>query len=71
MTQLKSQEIKRSYVDRRGDQDRRQHYDIAMIDAIGHDRRRPGHERRKSPEMRRGWVRVSKWSSACIAHLSV
>ncbi len=60
----------RSYVDRRGDQDRRRVYDIAMIEKLGYDRRQPGNERRKTPELREGWVRVSQWSSACVSQLS-
>ncbi len=70
MINLRTTLTNRSYVDRRGDQDRRQHYDIAMLDKIGYDRRKPSAERRQTPELRAGWVRVSKWSSACVAHLS-
>lgn len=65
-----NQMIKRSNVDRRGEQDRRQLYDIAIIDKFGFDRRKPGKERRKTPELRTGWIRVSKWSSVCVAYLS-
>ncbi len=70
MMNLRSTVSNRSYGDRRGDQDRRQHYDIAMVDKLGYDRRRPYAERRQSSELRTGWVRVSKWSSACVEYLS-
>ncbi len=61
---------KRSYLDRRGDQDLRQHYDIPVVEQLGYDRRRPGNERRRTGELRSGWVRVSQWSSVCLTYLS-
>ncbi len=63
-------QLERSLNDRRGDEDRRQVYDIQMIDKLGYDRRKPSSERRKTPELRQGWMRVSKWSSVCVSALS-
>ncbi len=70
MENLATKATRRSYLDRRGAEDRRQHYDIAMVEKIGYDRRRPGNERRQTSELRNDWVRVSKWSSICLAHIS-
>ncbi|MBU2628497.1 MAG: hypothetical protein KKE61_07765 [Proteobacteria bacterium] len=70
MYNLRTITNKRSYMDRRGDQDRRQHYDIQVVEKMGYDRRKPGFERRTKPEQRTGWVRVSDWSSACVECLS-
>jgi hypothetical protein len=61
---------KRSYFDRRGDQDRREHYDIAVVEHLGYDRRNPGNERRMTSELRNGWIRVSQWSSVCLDYIS-
>lgn len=63
-------QIERSNVDRRNEYDRRQHYDISVVNSLGHDRRQPGSERRKNPELRQGWTRVSKWSSVCLDMLT-
>ena len=71
MKESKSVNIKRSAFDRRSDtDDRRKHYDINFIDKIGRDRRKHASERRSSPEKRTGWVRVSQWSSICVASLT-
>lgn len=70
MYDLKSVKHKRSSFDRRSDQDRRQHYDIGVVEQMGYDRRKLPSERRSSSEMRVGWVRVSEWSSICVASLS-
>lgn len=70
MVDLRSIKKQRSLFDRRSDQDNRQRYDSRIVDALGYDRRKPGFERRKKPEQREGWVRVSQWSSVCVAALS-
>jgi hypothetical protein len=70
MYEKKTVQFKRSSFDRRGDQDRRQHYDISVVEKLGQDRRKSSSERRTSPEKREGWVRVSQWSSVCVACLT-
>jgi hypothetical protein len=55
-------EKKRSGVDRRSGEDRRQAYDLDYF-LRGGTERRHWVERRWRKEMRRGWIRVSKWSS--------
>jgi len=70
MNNLRSIQSQRSFVDRRSDQDRRKYYDIQVVDKMGFDRRKSCSERRKNPELRVGWIRVSQWSSACIAALT-
>ncbi len=52
---------KRFQTDRRSDLDRRIIYDIKIITLLGIERRKS--DRRRLPEHRQGWVRVSKWSS--------
>ena len=54
---------KRSQYDRRTE-DRRQVYNLDVFNKIGRERRRK--ERRVSPELREGWVRVSEWSSVLV-----
>ncbi len=71
MYEIRSYSHKRSNTDRRGAQDRRERYDIAVVDRLGLDRRRPYSERRQTQELRQGWTRVSDWSSVCVAALSV
>jgi hypothetical protein len=70
MNELQTVRHKRSSFDRRSDNDRRQHYDIRVVEQMGYDRRKSLSERRTSPEMREGWARVSQWSSVCVACLS-
>ena len=71
MYEVRSYNHERSNLDRRSAQDRRQHYDIEVVDRLGLDRRRPYSERRKTEEQRQGWTRVSDWGSVCVAALSV
>ncbi len=57
-----SRVIKRSGPDRRSGVDRRQVYDIQYFQHDGIERRcRP--EQRTSHELRKGWVRITQWSS--------
>lgn len=62
--------FKRSIFDRRSDRDRRQVYNIEVVQELGFDRRKYDSERRVSPEMRSDWQRVSQWSSVCVSALS-
>jgi hypothetical protein len=55
-------ENKRSAKDRRSDNERRDTYDLDYFLDGGIERRR-FNERRWRAEMRKGWVRVSRWSS--------
>jgi hypothetical protein len=52
----------RSEVDRRSGRDRREAYDLEYFINGGSERRR-FKDRRRLPEMRKGWVRVSRWHS--------
>ncbi len=63
--------FKRSFVDRRGSEDRRQVYNIHVVDQLGLDRRKPSSERRSTSELRQGWKRVTQWSSVWETALSV
>ncbi len=67
----KPKRFKRSIFDRRGSEDRRQIYNISVVDQLGYDRRKPFSERRSTPELRHGWKRVTQWSSVCETALSV
>jgi len=53
---------KRSGPDRRSGQDQRQVYDIGYFWHGGTERRHLP-ERRASSELRKGWIRISQWSS--------
>ncbi len=53
---------KRSGPDRRSGQDQRQVYDIGYFRNGGKERRQLP-ERRTSSEVRKGWIRISQWSS--------
>ncbi len=64
-------QFKRSFFDRRGSEDRRQVYNIHVVDQLGYDRRMPSSERRKTSELRQGWTRVTQWSSVWETALSV
>lgn len=55
-------EKNRSGVDRRSGEDRRQAYDLDHFLQGGQERRH-WVERRWRKEMRKGWIRISKWSS--------
>ncbi len=54
------------YLDRRMVEDRRQMYTPAYFDKRGIERRY-GKERREKAERRKGYIRVSNWSSVCIS----
>jgi len=56
--------MKRHYIDRRSDQDRRCVYDIDIINQTGE--RRLFRERRSPIERRENWQRVSMFSSVCL-----
>ena len=61
---------KRTFVDRRRDQGRREAYNLDYFQNGGLERRTRGRERRQqTEEQRKGWVRVSSWSSAYIGNL--
>ena len=51
------------YLDRRSSEDRRQHYSLAYFNRGGRERRIEDTERRKRSERRKGYVRISNWSS--------
>ena len=55
--------IKRSGPDRRRERDRRQVYDIRYFRHGGIERRSRRPEPRTSRELRKGWVRITQWSS--------
>jgi hypothetical protein len=55
--------------DRRSGRDRRRKVSFARILFRGPNRRGP--ERRTSIERRLDWVKIDKWSSACIDHLKI
>ena len=57
--------LQRSLTDRRSGYDRREKYDLAVISELGLEQRR--NERRKLPEQRYDWVRITKWSSSCVS----
>ena len=52
------------YVDRRSGEDIREAYDADYFQKGGVERR-IGKDRRQQGERRKGFVRVSKWSSVC------
>jgi hypothetical protein len=54
---------KRSEVDRRSGEDRRQAYDLEHFLKGGEERRMRFRDRRRLPELRRGWMRISLWHS--------
>lgn len=53
-----------SYVDRRSGEDRREIYLADYFENSGLERR-SGKDRRQRGERRKGFIRVSKWSSIC------
>lgn len=53
---------KRSGFDRRVDEDRRTTFDLDYLEGQKKERR-SGKQRRRQPETRKGWVRVSSWTS--------
>lgn len=70
MKKIQSIKHARSFLDRRGAQDRRQRYNIDVVELLDCDRRDYSSDRRKSPEKRSDWLRVSQWSSVCVSALS-
>jgi hypothetical protein len=52
------------YLDRRSGEDRREIYNADYFENGGVERR-SGKDRRQESERRKGYVRVSKWSSVC------
>jgi hypothetical protein len=59
--------LKRSSIDRRGIEDKREVYSLDYF-MDGGDERRKYTERRKSEERRSDWYRVSKWCSVYIGN---
>jgi len=55
------------YLDRRSSEDRRQHYSLVYFNRGGRERRIEDRERRMLQERRKGYVRISNWSSICPA----
>lgn len=53
-------------IDRRSGRDQRQAYSLDYFLKGGIERRNAQERRRERREMRRGWVRITKWSSACL-----
>ncbi|MBU1196220.1 MAG: hypothetical protein KKE62_17265 [Proteobacteria bacterium] len=70
MIQILPVKYTRSLLDRRSDQDRRQRYNIDVVELLGCDRRDYSTERRTRPEKRSDWLRVTQWTSVCVAELS-
>lgn len=56
---------KRSLIDRRSGEDKRNRYNLDYFTDGGQERRK-GRERRQSKERRSGWARVYKWCSVFI-----
>jgi hypothetical protein len=57
--------VKRSTVDRRSGEDKRNRYNLDYFTDGGEERRK-GKERRQSEERRSGWARVYKWCSVFL-----
>jgi hypothetical protein len=53
-------------MDRRSGKDQRQVYSLDYFLSGGIERRGTQERRTERREMRRGWVRISKWNSACL-----
>ena len=53
----------RAFVDRRSGDDRRQRYSLDYFSNGGDERRHSRGDRRRAGERRKGWVRVTPWSS--------
>ncbi len=70
MNTVRPVQFKRSFFDRRGSEDRRQVYNIQIVDQMGYDRRKPTSERRMTSELRQDWTRVTQWSSVWETALS-
>jgi hypothetical protein len=57
--------VKRSTVDRRSGEDKRDRYNLDYFTDGGEERRK-GKERRQAEERRSGWARVYKWCSVFL-----
>ena len=57
--------VKRSLVDRRSGEDKRDRYNLDYFTDGGEERRK-GKERRQAEERRSGWARVYKWCSVFL-----
>ena len=57
--------VKRSAIDRRSGEDKRNRYNLDYFTDGGAERRK-GKERRQSGERRSGWARVYKWCSVFL-----
>jgi hypothetical protein len=62
--------IDRAFLERRSGKERRRRMQIQRFFFKGLERR-GANDRRENEERRRGWIRVSKWSSAPLAELKI
>jgi len=62
--------IDRAFLERRSGKERRRKMQIQRFFFKGLERRSEN-DRRENEERRRGWIRVSKWSSAPLAELKI
>jgi len=62
--------VDRAFLERRSGKERRRRMQIQRFFFKGLERRR-ANDRRENEERRRGWIRVSKWSSAPLADLKI
>jgi hypothetical protein len=62
--------IDRAFLERRSGKERRRRMQIQRFFFKGLERR-CANDRRGNEERRRGWIRVSKWSSAPLAELKI
>ncbi len=60
----------RDFFDRRSTKDRRKAYQLARLLHRGSERR-SNQERRSPADRRAGWVRITKWSSVYLKHLTI
>ncbi len=58
------------FFDRRSNKPRRRPYHLARLPYRGSERR-SHQDRRSQAERRAGWVRVTKWSSVYLKHLTI
>ena len=62
--------IKRDFFDRRSGKDRRRKFKLDYFLYKGSEKRSL-EERRSQAERREGWVKISKWSSVCLADIKL
>ena len=60
---------KRAFIERRTGRDRRRFFSLRRLRYSGANRR--CRERRNPDERRKGWIRISKWSSAPFKDLKI